>query len=58
LNLSEPKIQVPATYKDESKYRYNLQMNLTLCDPAVGLFGRTATIKSGPAGIANDLSFN
>lgn len=40
------RFQVPDEFKNKPKYVASLQINCTLCDPCVGLFGRTAVILS------------
>ena len=43
-NLS-PQLKMPEEYKDGKKYHVALSINSTLCDPKIGLFGRTSIFK-------------
>lgn len=36
---------MPEVYKDSMKYHVTLSINSTLCDPKIGLFGRTSIYK-------------
>jgi hypothetical protein len=36
---------MPEEYKDNKKYHVALSLNFTLCDPKIGLYGRTSIFK-------------
>ena len=59
ISLSEisPAFEMPAKYKDP-KFVIDLQANCTLCDPTVGLFGRTVVCKSGDPVEPKDLKMH
>jgi hypothetical protein len=42
LDKLSPPFTMPKEYSDASKFSYSMQVHYTLCDPAVGLYGRTA----------------
>ena len=57
LSNLTPAINMPQDYKGE-QYLADLQLNCTLCCPQVGLFGRTAILKSGEPKAAKDIKLD
>jgi len=57
LSNLTPAISVPQDYRGD-KYLADLQLNCTLCCPQVGLFGRTAILKSGAPKAVKDIKLD